>query len=127
MYLPIPIQGVTLTPIPRGAAFPYLFTLGIDVTLPDPNTWTDCRFTVVSLAPAGVTFTISQSSMTFTPSGHGPWTLDLAIPLSSSQTLSLPASSITPCRFQLDASASGWSDVLLEGQVFVYTPKKSFS
>lgn len=115
----IPIRGISLQPFHQGAQFSYRFTFTIDANFPDPNTWTDCRLTLVP--PTGTPVTVSKSSMTFTPTGSGPWTLVLVVPLTKGQTLSLPTSG---CSVQLDFTTADGEDVILEGSVAILKPKK---
>jgi hypothetical protein len=116
----IPITGARLQAFPVGAQFSYILTFTVNPGIPDPNTWTDFRLSIVN---PGITITVPKSSMTLdiTVIDTGGWTLVATIPLLQTDTTQLIP---TNCTFQIDFTASGVSDALVLGNVEILQPNR---
>lgn len=121
----IPVE-VALPPFHRGAAFNFkIGPLTVDADLPDPNTWTACRLSIIPPTGDPVTIPLASMTPTITPaSGPGPWTVTLIVPITRAQTLSLVAGRAT---WQLDftVAAATSQDILMRGDTQVLAPKKA--
>lgn len=113
----IPVTG-DLPEFPQGAAFSFTATLTVGTLIPDPNTWTDCRLVITPFT--GVSVVVSKASFTtFAVTGTGPWNVDLVIPLTQAQTLTLNPQA---CNYQIDFLAGTQRDILARGTVNVLAP-----
>ena len=116
----LPVTGIRFPAFPRGAQFNYYSTITVNYPVPDPNTWTNIRFTIINPAGSNLTIEMADMDVTITTVEAGyQWTVALVIPITNPQSLAL-----TPGVFnaQLDFKTATDSDVLGIGQVEITNP-----